>query len=72
MDKEAFKLLQQLAGLTNGETADTLGVSEVTIEKWRSGERTVSPMTVQQFLDVVREDITEKVGQFHAINRKYR
>jgi DNA-binding transcriptional regulator YdaS (Cro superfamily) len=72
MDKEYFKLLQELAGLTNGETADLLAVSEVTIEKWRSGQRTVSPMRVQELLVAVREEIKEKVRAFNVVDRKYR
>lgn len=72
MDKEYFKLLQQLSGLTNGETADVLDVSEVTVEKWRSGQRTVSPMTVQTLLEAVRGDIKEKVRLFNVADRKYR
>jgi len=72
MDKEYFKLLQQLAGLTNGETAFVLDVSEVTVEKWRSGQRTVPPMTVQTLLEVVRGDIKEKVRLFNVVDRKYR
>jgi len=72
MHPDDFKLAQGLAGLTNQETADKLGVAEVTIEKWRGGTRGIAPTMAEKFLEIVEEIIQERVTVFNAINRKYR
>lgn len=72
MDAEDFKLVQQLVGWSNRSAAERLGVAEVTIEKWRSGERTISPITAQMFLHMVEKILGERLKRYEAINRKYR
>lgn len=71
MHPEDFKLVQQLAGLTNRETAEKLEVSEVAVEKWRAGERTISPVTARELLAAARDVLGEKLRRFNDVNRKY-
>lgn len=72
MDSNDFKLVQQLVGWTNGQVAERLGVSEVAVEKWRAGARTIAPMVARQFLVVAGKIVGERMRQYSAINRKYR
>jgi len=43
MTAETFKKIQDILAMTNAEIAAELGISVSAVEKWRTGERNISP-----------------------------